>query len=1032
MTPEELMQRAKGEIETGRRSTGYYETLNEQRLTPKALVEISAESITPVSVERELEGNQMAQTEETGMLMKMLDVILRSQYATIGAVQAMRHDQDISEAAWAGLKGETKGSWRDIMDEIAPGWSPLSRGIVGFAADVVLDPINLIPLGWIGKSAKLLGIPKALKAIDDITKTTKILGKAGEALARTAPVDLLGRMFKPGWGLRKVAPFIDPDTGEVTKIYDLYRYMQMDMNDVRRESIIEMSEKWDAFRKVAKKLGLNPDVETAKMIKMHQAGIGAEILGAFQKDFYKYGVRGFAKMAEEEIAHKILKAESVIENYFPGILERGKVVKEGERLYVGKHKGFKTKLGVRAAPFFTQPKELKTVEALKEWCFEASKKGVAADLAPVDNWFRGYAIRRMVGESAIVWKTFVDDVMEKFGKPLEQVLEESGVTLKEQIIRAGASGGKEATLEAIGKILDDPFMEGMIKAKLPIGMSFVTKTLNLRAPSMTKLLTQEIRTAMQKQATALDLGIDALMEVPGAEQLTKVFKKVRGIGVVELDTKGIKALTKAGLKDDIYLLPTEVAKEIKGTFKVFSSDVETKALFRGLDGLQHIWKAMATSMRVPFHMRNALSNTWQMYLAGVRPDKMVQLGGKAGYIQSQGYKGTGKNFRGFSPKELLQIADKVGVRAYGWLGKDVPTLWHKELRIVQERGVLARKLGFGENLLNIFQPLARTGRVAGTAIEDNARLTVFLDQMVKLGIKKLPRETYEKALARNLPQIKKGSKHVRKYLFDYTELTQFERNVMKRGFPFYTWLRKNIPLQLESVFTQPHKYARLAKFQNNLWPDTAKSPTEEQIMKYHWTAREGYRRSKWVTANGNPVYYKVDLPTEELSKMWRLETWMSALSPVKALYEILTNTRSWPEAGKLSESGQLVPAPFYMQWASEPLQKFAGMRPVLDAQGKTMLGMNPMWKHAIQNAFPFLSDWDRAYPSVGQVEEEEGLWKLVSQVGIKFRPLDLRKAQQQLFYGSKKAQTLIRRAARKQPKFTVQEAQKIYGETMKP
>jgi len=337
MTPQELMQRATGEIETGRRSAGYYEILTEQRMTPKTLVKISAESITPVNVEEELVGNQMAQNEETGALMKMLDVLLRSQYATVGAVQAMRRDQDISQAAWAGLKGETKGSWRDIMDEIAPGWSPLSRGVVGFAADVVLDPINIIPLGWIGKSAKLLGIPKALKAMDDITKTTKILGKAGEVLARTPPVDLLGRMFKPGWELRKVAPFVDPKTGEVTKIYDLYRYMQLDMNDVRRGALIEMAEKWDAFRKVAKKLGLNPDIETARMIKMHQAGQGAEILGAFQKDFYKYGVKGFERMADKEIAAKIMKKESRLENYFPGILERGKVVKEGERYFVKKH-----------------------------------------------------------------------------------------------------------------------------------------------------------------------------------------------------------------------------------------------------------------------------------------------------------------------------------------------------------------------------------------------------------------------------------------------------------------------------------------------------------------------------------------------------------------------------------------------------------------------------------------------------------------------------------------------------------------------
>jgi hypothetical protein len=44
---------------------------------------------------------------------------------------------------------------------------------------------------------------------------------------------------------------------------------------------------------------------------------------------------------------------------------------------------------------------------------------------------------------------------------------------------------------------------------------------------------------------------------------------------------------------------------------------------------------------------------------------------------------------------------------------------------------------------------------------------------------------------------------VKKFLFDYTELTAAEHNVMKRVFPFYSWSRKNIPLQLEMMVKRP-------------------------------------------------------------------------------------------------------------------------------------------------------------------------------------------------------------------------------------
>ena len=56
-----------------------------------------------------------------------------------------------------------------------------------------------------------------------------------------------------------------------------------------------------------------------------------------------------------------------------------------------------------------------------------------------------------------------------------------------------------------------------------------------------------------------------------------------------------------------------------------------------------------------------------------------------------------------------------------------------------------------------------------------------------------------------------ASKAVRKYLFDYTELAPFEQNVMKRILPFYTWSRKNIPLQISSLLKSPQKYARYGK-----------------------------------------------------------------------------------------------------------------------------------------------------------------------------------------------------------------------------
>jgi hypothetical protein len=46
---------------------------------------------------------------------------------------------------------------------------------------------------------------------------------------------------------------------------------------------------------------------------------------------------------------------------------------------------------------------------------------------------------------------------------------------------------------------------------------------------------------------------------------------------------------------------------------------------------------------------------------------------------------------------------------------------------------------------------------------------------------------------------------VEKYHFNYGDLTQFERSVMKRVFPFWTWSSRNLPTVLEDLATHPGK-----------------------------------------------------------------------------------------------------------------------------------------------------------------------------------------------------------------------------------
>jgi hypothetical protein len=82
-------------------------------------------------------------------------------------------------------------------------------------------------------------------------------------------------------------------------------------------------------------------------------------------------------------------------------------------------------------------------------------------------------------------------------------------------------------------------------------------------------------------------------------------------------------------------------------------------------------------------------------------------------------------------------------------------------------------------------PAVKAGRVVGTNIEDFMRGAQWL------------------AETRRGASPEAAAQAVHKMHFDYDRLTDFERNVMRRLVPFYTYARKNLPLQFNTMISQP-------------------------------------------------------------------------------------------------------------------------------------------------------------------------------------------------------------------------------------
>jgi hypothetical protein len=897
--------------------------------------------LPPAMVQNELRASGLEETKEGGTLWKILDVLQRGQYATVGAVEALRHGEDVVEGFTGGLSGRTKGSWVDIVEDVVPGRHPWVEKPMGFALDVVVDPLNLVPMGWVAKAGRLLKLPRLV-----------------EHLAKLAPVDSMMKKFKPGWALRNMNVWklgdeiVEEGVEGAVKhnAYDVYRDLQLELASVRRNIQDELRGRVGEFQKIARKLGDDPAEAEAMLIRLRELGEG-DLVKAEYQELYEQVVDGLNSLKDKEIAAGMLNPEKVIKNYFPHIYEHPE------------RGGFFTKLAFRTPhPFFSKAREFKTVDEAVAEIGKWVKQGRAKDIAPVQEFFRGYAIRQYVSDSVFAWRNFVENTLADYGKPFKEMLEEHG----EKVIGKPMS---QWDAQDIARMSREPleFMQGT---------SLVQRIPNLRAPAMAGMEMKSWKDAMQMQATARE----ALIEVPMSTAL-----KVKG--------------------KDVYMLPSELAHEVKKTFKIFTNEETIRGFWQSYDQGMHMWKSMATSMRIPFHARNALSNTWQMYLSGVPTYQMPKRIAQAFQMQF----GKGKFF-GRHADIMNDLANRYGVRGYGWVAADVPTQFHKELKIIQEapRGY---KYGMGAGKLAM---PARAGRRLGTTIEDNARIATWLNRMDELGAGKPGLKIHEfNRIA------EEAATHTRKYLFDYTELTPFERSVMKRVLPFYTWMRKNIPLQLESLATQPQKFARLAKFHQDIGPLVLGDPNvgkKERDLMPQYMREMKYMPTQWTDAAGNRVYMHVDLPTEELTKMWQLKNWLSALTPATAIYDIVANVQTWPSAQKIKKyPGQRVTAPWWAAWIPEKVGKFADIGPTTNyATGKQVVGMDPLWRYGLEQAFPFLNDWNRRFPQAGEMQvDDQGKWKDLSYVtGIKFKPLDLKQEAQRKHYKVQAARRAVPKIVR--------------------
>jgi hypothetical protein len=217
----------------------------------------------------------------------------------------------------------------------------------------------------------------------------------------------------------------------------------------------------------------------------------------------------------------------------------------------------------------------------------------------------------------------------------------------------------------------------------------------------------------------------------------------------------------------------------------------------------------------------------------------------------------------YTGQDLYDLMAEYGVVSKRWMAADVDIDLVNKMDMVHSYDTAAgvwKALPFSQN-----SALLKLGSATGSGIENHARATLFVNAVLKQGMSPVD-----------------AAFHVKAHLFDYKELTVWERKALRRLFPFYAWARKATAHEWMSMVENPARYANLGKMKRTFEavPPTFREdrPADADIYdkKQEYdisvsTAADFIRRKNmwltWMTTpSGGAIFWDPNMPFQEISR----------------------------------------------------------------------------------------------------------------------------------------------------------------------
>lgn len=288
---------------------------------------------------------------------------------------------------------------------------------------------------------------------------------------------------------------------------------------------------------------------------------------------------------------------------------------------------------------------------------------------------------------------------------------------------------------------------------------------------------------------------------------------------------------------------------------------ETSALVKVIDKFNNVFKKY--SILTPgFQMRNIAGNATNMYLAGVPAAKIPEYYAKAAGVMNN------------ANDIMRKVADGVELTA-----KEQDSF--KILKQFYDGGF--DKAGTYLQNLDTIRDTIKNGKGPVNKLANfNANLNETMDKANRMALLMYANDNpkFIQKLGKN-----DAIEAVKYALMDPSNMSDFEKNVMKRIIPFYTFTKQNLMFQASNIMQNTPKYNRLMKAVKNAYSNL----DEDEYYQYQ---KEGMQIPlPFTDSEGNRVFLKTNLPLSDLGEFMSnpVQRLASSTNPlIKGVYEKAT------------------------------------------------------------------------------------------------------------------------------------------------